>query len=117
MAENLFNVAIEADLEMTAKLLGVPPGELVGGLNLVQAAQLLGIAPSTLRLRGLAGKIGCQRDGRAWRFFWWHISAYLARRERPMEDMSIATGEPVRPERSKGLTHEAFAEAKEIGLL
>lgn len=68
-------------LQDTARLLGVSPSYLRGGLNLTEAGELLGIAPSTVRRRARQGKLGFQRDGRAWRFFWWHLRDYLRRRE------------------------------------
>lgn len=72
------------DIETTARLLGVEVDELRGGLNLIQAAGLLGIGVSTLRQRALDGEIGYQRDGRRWLFYWWHLAAYLNMRESVM---------------------------------
>ena len=110
------------DLESTADLLGLDREQLVGGLNLVQASRVLGIAPSTLRQRALDGRIGCQRDGRAWRFFFWHLQDYLDRRERPVA--SAGTGR-VREEAvgsrkasaSSEYKGDVLVEAKELGLI
>ncbi len=70
-----------ADFAEMASLLGVDPSVLIGGLNLVKAANVLGIAASTLRQRALSGQIGYERDGRRWIFSWRHITEYKQRRE------------------------------------
>ena len=77
-----------AELEEMARLLGVEPELLRGGLNLVAAANVLGIAASTLRQRALHGLIGCERDGRRWIFRWWHLAAYMQRRERQAAELA-----------------------------
>ena len=82
-------------LEDVAQLLGVEEQHLEGGLNLVEAGRLLGIAPSTLRQRALQGRISYQRDGRAWRFFWWHIRDYLQEREHEaVSPVKVNVGRP-----------------------
>jgi len=68
-------------LQGVAQLLGVEPDDLVGGLDLCRASRLLGLSASALRLRAMRGLIGYQRDGRAWRFYWWHLAQYVANRE------------------------------------
>ena len=104
------------DLNETARLLGVEAERLVGGLNLVVASRLLGISPSTLRQRALRSRIGYQRDGRAWRFFWWHLAEYIERRE----CLTTASGEaseagPI----PRGTTEdrEVIAAAAKLGLI
>ena len=74
-----------------AEELGVAPEDLVGGLDLVQAARLLGIGVSTLRQRALSGQISYARDGKRWIFSWRDIAGYLERRHcsaRPSEEPS-----------------------------
>ena len=100
-------------LQETARLLGVTPGYLRGGLNLPEAGELLGIAASTLRRRALEGKIGFQRDGRAWRFFWWHLRNYLQRREHNTQRGSEAGLNPTRQEGRSDVAEQA----KELGLI
>jgi len=97
-----------------AAALGLAPEELQGGLNLVVAARLLGIAPSTLRQRALAGKIGYQRDGRAWRFFHWHLAAYLQSREHPARG---GNGLLNRALAGQANTDDVMAEAVALGLI
>ena len=110
------------EITSTAKLLGLDPEQLIGGLNLVEAARFLGIAPSTLRERAVAGKIGCQRDGRAWRFFWWHLSDYLARREHsasegPRGGPSRESSEVDTYLNMRGGVEDVRREAERMGLL
>ncbi len=110
------------DLKVMADLLGLQRDQLLGGLNLVEAARVLGIVPSTLRQRALAGKIGHQRDGRAWRFYWWHLGAYLTARERPAASGS-SEGNYVENVRRRGEAelegdaNDTEAEAIKLGLL
>ena len=64
-----------------AEILGIHQDDFIGGLDLVKAARVLGIAPSTLRQRALAGQVGFQRDGRRWIFSWADLAAYVGRRQ------------------------------------
>ena len=110
------------EIASTARLLGLAPDQLIGGLNLVDAARLLGIAPSTLRARALAGEIGYQRDGRAWRFFWWHLWRYLARREHGASEVARGGPSPQSSEldtcqNMRGKDDDVRREAERMGLL
>ncbi len=111
---------LDSSLEMCAERLRIDPDELVGGLNLTQAARLLGIAASTLRERALAGKIGAQRDGKRWIFFWWHLEEYLEAREftpRPCENRT-AGRIPGKSKSKRGLLPpDVEKEAKAMGLI
>ena len=100
-----------------ADLLGVTPERLIGGLNLVDASQLLGIAPSTLRQRAFAGDIGHQRDGRSWRFFWWHLGDYVMARERAASVPSSGKSANRPMPSSTEAGHDLDAEARNLGLL
>jgi len=92
------------------------PEELIGGLNLVEAARVLGIAPSTLRQRALNNQIGYQRDGRGWRFYWYHLGEYLRNREGPAR--SAASTHSVGRPQEKATVHErAIREGKKLGLI
>ena len=104
-------------MQTVAHLLGVEPEDLTGGLNLVQAAKLLGIAPSTLRQRALAGEIGCQRDGRAWRFYWWHLARYLEEREWPAHESVVSAVSASRPGSGSLEGEDILLEAERLGLL
>ena len=109
----------DTDLGRAASLLGIAPEELIGGLNLVEAGRLLGISPSTLRSRALQGKIGCQRDGRAWRFFWWHLADYLADREHAA-DPNTTHGPKLcasQATRARAESDNVAAEAEALGLI
>ena len=97
----------------TAKLLGIATDELRDGLNLKQAGRVLGIAASTVRRRALNGDIGYQRDGRAWRFCWWHLLNYVRSREQSA-DTPGKTGHRAAPKKkSQAVTRRA----KEFGLI
>ncbi len=112
--------AHRADLEAVAHCLGVDPGQLLGGLNLVEAAEVLGIAPSTLRQRALAGRIGFQRDGKAWRFFFWHMSEYLEHREHPAGEPDCShrsKSKHTRRVRPRADDADIKARAQELGLI
>ncbi len=104
-------------IENAAKLLGVESDALIGGLNLVEASELLGISPSTLRLRAIRGHIGCQRDGRAWRFYYWHLAEYIERREHPRRELG-ESGSVRRLSASVAIDEkECLAEAERLGLV
>ena len=110
------------DLESTAKALGVAPDQLVGGLNLVEAAKVLGVVPSTLRHRALQGLIGCQRDGRRWIFTWQDLDEYIKKRRRPANPSGNGRVFLRFPGTDKIAAHAAHdpdveAQAKEMGLL
>jgi len=68
-------------LPLGASVLGKDSEQLGGPFNLTEAAALLGIAPSTLRQRALAGLIRYQRDGRRWIFTPTYLREYALRRE------------------------------------
>ena len=115
----------ERDIERTAALLGVEVDDLRGGLNLTEAAGLLGIAPSTLRQRALAGRISHQRDARRWIFGWRDLADYIASRQRGATGVSArqhgGTADPrvqapARDNEARGES-DVMAEAREFGLL
>ena len=105
------------DIDSTAALLGVESEELRGGLNLVEAARVLGIAPSTLRQRALRGRIGHQRDGRRWLFYWHHLADYIKAREHPIagsvETQKSAVARPLH----RSPAADVEAEARTLGLV
>jgi hypothetical protein len=109
----------EDGVEGTAHVLGVPPDDLIGGLDLVQASRVLGIAPSTLRSRALAGKIGYRRDGRAWRFMWWHLRDYVVVTDSSASETGVVHGDVASGPRRGGvhLDEGVLEEAKRLGLL
>jgi len=105
-------------LEETAHRLGVSPDHLRGGLNLVEAADLLGIAASTLRRRALAGKILYSRDGRRWIFYPGDIVDYCRKRHKPAEPTTDEPGKEVEASnRSEGGRRTTEATAKNMGLI
>ncbi len=104
--------------EEVAERLGIERDELVGGLNLTEAANLLGIAPSTLRMRAQAGKISHQRDGNRWLFFWWHMAEYLESREYPVvESQPAISSGAIDVQRRGMLPDDVEQRALEMGLL
>ena len=107
----------EKGISHVARLLGVQPDHLVGGLNLVQAGAVLGVGASTVRQRALHGSIGCQRDGRSWRFFWWHLADYLVARE--CHASTVTTADQPGDHVHAHAHHRADveSEARELGLL
>jgi hypothetical protein len=101
------------NLKTTARLLGIHPECLRGGLNLVEAADLLGLSPSGLRNMAFRGDIAYQRYGRRWSFKWWHMFEFLEEHEYPQKNDGIDTL-PVREAKSK---EEIFEEAKSLNLI
>ncbi len=100
-------------------MLGAQPEALRGGLNLVETAYLLGVAPSTLRQRALAGKVSHARDGRRWIFSWLDIAEYLGSRWVPSEKSRPVEAEPRADSRLDPFRTDdtITAEARELGLL
>ena len=99
-----------------ARLLGVEAEELVGGVNLVEAARLLGVAPSTVRQRALAGRIGHRRDGRRWIFSAEDLAEYVDAHHQPAREG--ASAEATSRARPRAVADaEVWEEAKELGLV
>ena len=73
-----------SELQDFARDTGMNPEELRRGLNLSQAACVLGIGVSTLRSRALAGLIGCERDGRRWIFRFRDLQNYIMTGRQPV---------------------------------
>mgnify|MGYP006296214291 CR=1 FL=1 len=109
-----FTVKKLENIEDVSEVLAVPVCTLLGGLNLVQMGEILGISPSTVRQKALDGQIGYCRFGRSWKFYWWSLAAYFNEHYvepiAPPEARSIADSE----------AHDFMdweAEARELGLL
>jgi excisionase family DNA binding protein len=106
-------------MEDLARALRVEPGVFRGGLNLVEAAGLLGVAPSTLRQRALDGRISHQRDGRRWIFTWADLADYVERRQVLSNESRRAEPDPGTEGHSSSLLSDETveAEAVELGLI
>ena len=110
-------------IDELANFMGVEPDELRGGLNLSEAAPLLGIGISTLRSTALNGRIGYRRAGRRWIFGWRDIADYIQREHQsprlPSEQQSSIRipGEKHSHLRGGHLGKKDLEEAKKLGLL
>lgn len=110
----------DADIYTAARLLGVDPADLLGGVGLATAAKLLGIGLSTLRQRALAGKIACQRDGRRWIFSACDLGNYVLSRRVAAGADGRSGGPHQLADRAGAPAHATKSvedEAKEFGLL
>ena len=122
MLEFEMNAEADTSIDDLAQSLAVDREDLVGGLNLPEAARLLGIAVSTLRERALVGAIGCQRDGRRWIFSWEDLAQYLERRRCSVRcgDYSVRPGEERRrsvKSRGRREKEDVEREARRLGLI
>lgn len=111
--------------EALARFLNIDDERLHGPLNLVEAAPMLGIAPSTLRQHALARHIGHMRIGRAWRFTWQDLAAFVE--EHHVDALPSEVGVPagrgptrrVRSSRRRDgrIPDHVMEDAKRLGLL
>ena len=100
-----------------AELLGIDADRLRGGLNLTETAEVLGMAPSTLRRKALEGRIAYVRNDRVWRFYWPYIADFIAEHfVNTRKALEVKASTPTRRARERK-RRDVEARAKAIGLL